>query len=83
MVKRRYILRAGKLTIDTPAGTHEREHWIGVEIASVLPVDLEEFSRRGFDLIPADGLSGDELASVNVDRFHPIVLDGRMSVEES
>lgn len=82
VVTRRYILKAGTLAIETPAGVFEREHWIGVEIASVRPVDLGEFSRRGFDLVPADGMSVDELASVNVATFHRVVLDGRCVEEE-
>lgn len=78
MIKRRYILSTGKASIETPAGPLHREIWIGVEIESPIPVDLERFSRElGFDLVPADGLTADELLSVNVQIFHPVVLDGR------
>lgn len=78
----RYIFRAGTRVLEVGAGTDVREHWIGVEISSPISVDLEQFSREvGFDLIPAERFTGDELASVGVHSFTPVTLDGRYVVD--
>jgi hypothetical protein len=63
----RYILNAGEVTIRTPAGELRQELWFGIEVEG--PINLEYLSRHGYDLVPAAGLSEDELRSVGVDHF--------------
>lgn len=78
MVVARYLLHVGTKVIEAGVDQLRSEHWLGVEIASPLPIDLEQFSIAiGYDLIPAERMSADELRSVGVERFEPIVLDGR------
>lgn len=69
----RYIFEAGRITIRTPGGAVDQPLWIGVEVDG--PVPLEYLSRRGYDLIPADTLSADELRSVGVEHFEKIVAE--------
>lgn len=77
VVLTRYILHCGTKIIATGAGEIRSEHWIGVEIESPVPIDVMQFSRSlGYDLIPAADLSQDMLASVGVDRFERITIDG-------
>jgi hypothetical protein len=68
----RYIFRAGRVELRSPGGGDARELWIGVEVDG--PVPLEFLSRVGYDLIPADGMTTDELRSVGIDHFEPISL---------
>ncbi len=64
----RYVFLAGVAEIRVMGDSIRKEIWLGVE--SDGPVDLEAFSReRGYDLVPADGLSVDELRSINVTKF--------------
>ena len=66
----RYIFFAGVARISAGRASLQLELWLGIE--SREPIDLEEFSREhSYDLIPADGMSDDELRSVNVVRFEP------------
>jgi len=71
---RRYIFRGARAEIQVVLGGDPFvcEIWLGIEIESVQPVDLAAFSRdHGYDLIPADGMTAAELASVGVKRFEP------------
>lgn len=78
MVIARYIFHAGTVELYAAGLRETREQWIGVEIASPIPVDLERFSRElGYDLIGADGMTEAELASVGITRFERVILDGR------
>lgn len=72
MAARRYIVKSGRLTFRTPGGSFEQELWLGVEIDGL--VNLPFLSRCGYDLIPADGLTPDELRSIGVSSFERIDL---------
>ncbi len=64
----RYVFLAGVAEIRVMGDSIRQEIWLGVETDG--PVDLAAFSRaRGYDLIPADDLSVDELRSINVTKF--------------
>ena len=71
----RYVVHI--MTIDVGIGDGRDEHftrekWIGLEFDE--SVDIEEFSREtGYDLVPADGISLDELKSVGVTNFEKIL----------
>lgn len=72
---RRYIFCAGPVEIGAGAAALRRELWIGFSVDSDRPLDLERFSRaHGYNLIPADGLSVEELASVGVVNFPRVDL---------
>lgn len=71
----RYIFHAGEISICTPAGTVTEPLWIGVEVDEPLRMAMLEYlSRRGHELIPADGLTPDELRSVGIDHFEAISM---------
>jgi hypothetical protein len=72
MSGRRYVVKSALLTFRTPGGSGDQELWLGFEIDG--PVNLEFLSRCGYDLIPADGMSEDELHSVGVTAFDEIVV---------
>ncbi|HMJ84974.1 MAG TPA: hypothetical protein VK504_17455 [Vicinamibacterales bacterium] len=64
----RYIFFAGHVDITICGEVIQQEIWLGLETPE--PIDLEEFSREhGYDLIPAGGLSAEELQSVGVTDF--------------
>lgn len=72
-MRSRFIFQAGRIC----AGGRAREFWMGVEIESDRPVDVARISvRTGFHLVNADGFTPEELASVGVTEFHPIVWGG-------
>jgi hypothetical protein len=49
-----------------------RELWIGIEVDA--PIDVARFSMdHGYDLIPADDLTGEQLASVGIRSFERIL----------
>lgn len=71
MTIRRYVFLAGVAEISVLGDTVRTEMWMGIEAAP--DVDLQQFSLdHGYDLIPADGLSADELASIGVTTFVPL-----------
>jgi hypothetical protein len=72
MAGRRYIVKSAHLTFGTLGGALEQELWLGFEIDG--PVNLEILSRCGYDLIPADGMTEEELLSVGVTTFDQIVV---------
>lgn len=79
MVVARYIFDAGAAELRAAGDVSTHRIWVGVEIASPIPIDLQVFSRVfGHDLIPADTLTDEELASVGIERFEPVILDGRV-----
>jgi hypothetical protein len=65
----RYIVRGGTATLQTPAGADTRHLWFGIETDASLSHLLEFLSRYGYDLIPAEGMTLEELASVGVEHF--------------
>lgn len=69
----RYILNAGEVTIRTPAGEIRQDLWFGVEVPE--PVNLEYLSDHGYDLIPCEGFSDDELQSVGIVRFETLFAE--------
>lgn len=73
LVMRRYILNAGEVTIRTPGGETREGLWFGIEVDG--PVNLEYLSRYGYDLIPADRMTAEELRSVGIDHFEPIAVE--------
>lgn len=69
---RRYLVRAARIQFKLAGRPLDdrQEMWIGIEIDSDEPLDLEQISRRtGRDLIPADGMTEDELRSCGVMKF--------------
>jgi hypothetical protein len=73
-VKRRYLLRAAGLSFNIGGRkVGGAEMWIGLEIESDTPIDLHRISERtGWHLIPADGMSDDELRSAGITEWEPI-----------
>ena len=63
----RYILNAGRLRL---FGEETVEIWLGIE--SDLPLELGNIAREGIKLIPADGMTRDELAALGVHSFEPV-----------
>lgn len=63
----RYILQAGEVEYRFPGGRTTEPLWIGFETSE--PVNLEFLSLHGYDAIPCDGISAEELRSVGVDHF--------------
>lgn len=56
--------------VRTMAGKVSEEFWWGIEVDG--PVPLEFLSWHGYDLIPADAMTRDELASVGVATFEEL-----------
>jgi hypothetical protein len=74
-VHRRFVFCAGTATIRAGGHEHRRELWIGVEVRR--DVDVRAFSRdHGYDLVPADDFTADELASIGVRTFALLHIDG-------
>jgi hypothetical protein len=66
----RYIFLASVAELAIGAESVRSELWLGIEIESENPVDLESFSREtGLHLVPSDGMSAEELAHVGVREF--------------
>jgi hypothetical protein len=72
---RRYLLRAAMIEFRLAGRPLDGrvEKWMGIEIDSDDPIDLEEFSRRtGRDLVPCAGMSEEEIASCGVTKFERV-----------
>lgn len=72
MAGRRYIVKSALLSYRTPGGSLDQELWLGFEIEG--PVNLAFLSKCGYDMVPAEGMSEEELLSVGVTTFDPIVI---------
>jgi hypothetical protein len=72
---RRYIFRLATMEFSVGGRSLDDriEKWMGIEIESIDPIDLEEFSRRtGKHLVPCEGMSEGEIASCGVTKFERI-----------
>jgi hypothetical protein len=72
-VQRRYIFMAAWITLQTPAGPSREPLWMGIEVDEGT-LNLERLSKCGYDLVPAEGFTTDELRSVGVTTFHRLEL---------
>jgi hypothetical protein len=59
--------------MSTLGGSLDQELWIGLEIDG--EVNLSFLSRCGYDFIPADGMTDEELQSAGVTMFEQIEHD--------
>jgi hypothetical protein len=76
-VIRRYLLRLATVEFRLAGRPLDGrvEQWIGIEVDSDDPIDLEEFSRRtGRDLVPCDAMSAEEIASCGVTKFERVAF---------
>jgi hypothetical protein len=72
-MRRRFVFFAGNLIVHAGPAEVRRELWIGIELESDGPVDVQAFSQdHGFDLIPVERFSPEHLASIGVESFTPM-----------
>jgi hypothetical protein len=71
----RYVWKLALLDMYTMAGTAVEEFWIGIETEE--PVNLTFLSEHGYHLVPAEGMTEEELQSVGVMEFEPFDLPVR------
>jgi hypothetical protein len=76
-VIRRYLLRLATVEFRLAGRPLDGrvEQWIGIEVASDEPIDLETISARtGKHMIPCEGMTAEEIASCGVTKFERIGL---------
>jgi hypothetical protein len=75
-MKRRYLLKGAGLSLKFRGEKNGgAEIWLGLEVESNVPLDLERISKHtGWHLVPADGMSDDEISSCGVTEWQPIRL---------